>query len=463
MKITFCTCNAYTIIYSYLLKKKYYRDEETTLIISDLVLADYLAISKKIDKLGIFDKVIIMQEKGVSAEAIENKCEEIIDKNSERFHVYTFGSLYNRWVLANGLGEKIMTDEGVATYIDLTLYDYIDIKKIDKAWIGNVKLYCGILLKDKLVEINMTDFIEENIEEICEELNYIFNINDEDIEVFPKKIFLDQYLKPGILKNEDIILGRILNPIFINESIEVKMHPTQAKYVEKFSERVKLCDYSIPFELFILNRLKKQKISKEELEEISIYTITSSAAISFKLLINKTLNINNFYFLDLYSDGSELNNSQIKLVKKLEKVYSNNVRTINCIKEFQPFYNKNKYEINLIKLYKLYLRKTNKEYLEKIITCDKLFSLPKNSKIAIWGAGNLGIELVNELSEYTNFNISCIIDNFQEGDINGIPIISQYDAELSEIEFIINTTVCCRYVVESYLNRLNYRNYISIY
>jgi predicted SAM-dependent methyltransferase len=91
--------------------------------------------------------------------------------------------------------------------------------------------------------------------------------------------------------------------------------------------------------------------------------------------------------------------------------------------------------------------------------------IPQNSKIAIYGSGELGIGLKNELIEKRkDVYISFFIDTFASGEINGYKIFNIEEAKEKKAEFslIVITSMAHADKIKDILIKNNFKNFIDI-
>lgn len=301
LKVCFACIYPTNLFVSYILSKTVYKEDYKILILSDYIYSS--EDIKRIYKLGIWDKVVLINEKDKTYnkrfEDNRDQLNNIGFSYIDIIHCYSFPQnsyVFNLLEYIPKDKKIILTVYSAATYYIKEQYNYfkqivtyanVDLERVSEIWVYDKELYIGELLKRPLRNIELSLYIKnkENLKEICEDLNIIYNY---DYKTYNYSIiFLDQPLSIlGVSEDNEATLFENLLDIFKNDNLLVKLHPTSPKdKYDKFG--IEVINGYVPWEVVLLNELKTQK----SLSEKVLITYFSDTLLTSYLILNK-VNVN---------------------------------------------------------------------------------------------------------------------------------------------------------------------------
>ncbi|ORX23124.1 hypothetical protein BVF91_07515 [Thermoanaerobacterium sp. PSU-2] len=456
MNIYFSCATSFHIFVSYILAKTLYKDDKNFIFIPNH-LSNLVDIYKRLDKIKIWDKVVLIDELSGENMRIENQLIEIMTNYKiDILHYFTWGTKYSR-ILFNLVKNKkvkiILTDEGIGTYMIKEAYEEwtksniienntVDLNRIDEIWLFDPDCYVS-KLKKTLRKIEFENIISDpnSSVEMCNELNYIFNYNYKKFS--SDIIFFDQYI--GALDEKNVIDEKIfLNLLFeyIREfKLIVKKHPNES-FIKYFGFNVEILDDNdVPWELICFNII----INNGYIDNMILISYFSSAVFNTKMLYKKyTKNIKIALLSKIYRNhfNKEIFDNSFSIdefIKKFKKKFSKSSivmpETFKDLKEF-IFSNKNKtyFNINLHKNFnyrikdQLYEQKEKeilflKSYIDKIKKINRFMKVYYIDKIiaSLYVDTGFGYsekeKFINEIKyddSFTNFIVNFEINNIEK-------------------------------------------------
>ena len=321
--------STYQLLTAVNIKYKLLKERETDILLTDVTiqLKDYIGNLKE---TGVFSKVIYgktfeMNQKYSSGNVPEiSECFQKIDSLfrwnlSEKLEKYTEVYFANYDVFVRMLAckfyeecEFIAYEDGFSSYI----IDYLDLgrAKINehleaikiKKMVKKVLLYEPRLAvrKGGLQNIQLPK-ISRDDKELIQILNYIFSYQKMNSQY--KFIFLEQSFRADGIKGNDIELMEECRKCVERKEFIVKTHPRNRINIP-FERGLSCKDIdNAPWELFLLN---------EDLEDKTVITICSNAALTSRIVLG--IEINTVMLYELYN-GKVLWKEDLILKKYLDK------------------------------------------------------------------------------------------------------------------------------------------------
>lgn len=358
--VCFACLASNNLFVSYILSKTVYKNDYKILILSDIHNKDsYLNIVKNLD---VWEEVILIKEDNKPRKErfldIRNQLEKIDFSRIDILHYYTFASGSFGYLLFDYIPNKtkiILTQDGVNTYYFGECFEYcknkyspyyddsdINFDRASEIWIYDKKLDLNRLLKKKVRNIEISQFINNNdlLKEFCNELNTIFNYNhsllDYDI------VFFDQPItRMAITKNreEEHIFETILNELK-GYKVFVKKHPSSFKRkYEKFKD-VDVLESTVPWELVLLNEIS---LNRENLYNKVFITYHSSSLINTLIFLSVLdISIKGVWLCNLLE---ALTSEQVaydlfkEFINEFKKIYGYNFYDIESINQLRETLN----------------------------------------------------------------------------------------------------------------------------
>lgn len=333
--ILYSCSTPFHIYTAFLLAKYVYKNCSNILIISGYFdNADIIA--SKLKEFRIFDYIEVINEKDKDYDYIYNKLTFLKNINLDILHFFTWGTKTNLLLLSflQPLTKVILTDEGTLTYCALEfakehvvnkyysnfLEDFLS-EQIDEIWLYNPILYSSNLNKP-IVKMPISMNVSNDD---LNTLNYIFSF-DPNYKIIDKAdiIFVNQNLSAvGYLPLDiekyllKLILGFLREE---NHKILIKKHHFDSNFVHKYAtmnyKNVEIIDNNIPFELLLMNLLKRENlngkifITYSSSSVFNICSILPNEQYKIFLLFNiiaKIIGYNN-YFTNINNICSKLSN-----------------------------------------------------------------------------------------------------------------------------------------------------------
>lgn len=514
-KVCFSCHTAYQLFVAHFIGIIYYSKYTKILIVNDNSKA-IRNILENINKTGIWNEVIIIKEYGVTDDDVYKQLIDINLNDIDIMHYFAPWGVRMGRILLNIMDPKtklILTEEGIAGYYPIKSYDInykiygqqyddstvnmnFNFNVFDELWVFDKKLYDNSISNIKVKTIDVIESFKLKNKQLLNKLNILFeyknNIINENI------IYVDQYLSDAKIMDADYEKYIIKNIIDICgvENIIVKQHPSLFSS-EKYNKYKKIKFYNsenIPWEVILLNELYN---NESFLKNKILIAYNSTMLLNTLILQKKSKNKCNIIFLykifkDLVDDNENSIHNDIH--NKIMKSGYENIYVPNSFCELKFIVNKllnktplqeitdrdlyieNKEELTVLK--KIYIKNRNQSelilkneqykrkcYEEYYILLNKWLEMNQNNKsvaeyckehnynkIVIYGMGNLGERLYDELKK-----TSCKVIGFI--DSNSYKTITEKLQNLSidkvkelqkEIDIIIVTPI--NYYKEIYNN-----------
>lgn len=345
-KICFSCLNPYHLFISYILSKTVYKNDYKVLLLSDYHGVIRRAYKNILGHVKLWDEVILIKDRSYNQRHIELK--KINFNDIDVLHYFTY-AFYN-YILFDYLEDTtkiILTDEGTMTYLfresfDISGMGTIDFNKILEIWLLDKNLYVSKLNKPlENIKIEKSFRNSSLLNEICKELNYIFDYNHSQIH--SDIVFFDQPLKKANILNysqEKKALLKVFNELK-SYKVAIKKHPSDyySKYDGIKSNIIK--DNEAPWELILLNECLKNESNLYNKVFISYH---SSSLINSQILLKifniPTKSVFMYKYLESSTKKVVVHRVFEELIREFKKYYGENIHDISSLEELRLLLNK---------------------------------------------------------------------------------------------------------------------------
>lgn len=294
-KILFDANTPYQLMVAILVRKVYYRNDYTIIIITGY-LRQYF---ENLRDSKIFDETHVIWEQPLSVEEIYALSSEFLQQQIDIFHLASYSTvfscyLFNRFPLTTKI---ILNDEGIATYDIFERYpeflsifpkhrfEVIELERIDEIWMFDPTYFNGSEEKKSVLRsIDLYELlgVPSERKKCVDLLNFVFGYTYEPIRT--NLFFSQNFLAfPGMRKENMIDLLKKLYAAYQGE-LSIYLHPFD-KEKEMYAEmgfHIIENKVAVPWEIVLLNQIEREN---KELEKIDLMSISSTALAATSMML----------------------------------------------------------------------------------------------------------------------------------------------------------------------------------